>query len=78
MISERDEDVQRLDLKPTDEFETYMKDVLQVPVLRGYLARLCTGLITDSLDDRGFDFKGAVSSTARLMRLIQASVAWTC
>ena len=30
--------------------ETYMEDVLQVPVSRGYLAKLCTGLISDSLD----------------------------
>ena len=31
--------------------ETYLDDVLQVPVSRGYLAKLCTGLISDSLDD---------------------------
>ncbi len=88
-----DEDVQRLDLTPTDgdrnvpvvgdilnkpifgprllamigwmksgahcsysTIETYMEDVLQVPVSRGYLARLCTGLISDSLDDSFFRF----------------------
>ena len=29
--------------------ETWMEDVLQVPVSRGYLAKLCTGTISDSL-----------------------------
>ncbi len=31
--------------------ETWMEDVLQVPVSRGYLAKLCTGVISDSLAD---------------------------
>jgi hypothetical protein len=31
--------------------EAWMEDVLQVPVSRGYLAKLCTGTISDSLAD---------------------------
>lgn len=31
--------------------ETWMDDVLQVPVSRGYLAKLCTGIISDSLKE---------------------------
>ena len=31
--------------------ETWMEDVLQVPVSRGYLAKLCTGTISQSLSD---------------------------
>lgn len=31
--------------------ETWMEDVLQVPVSRGYLSKLCTGTISDSLQD---------------------------
>ncbi len=31
--------------------ETWMEDVLQVPVSRGYLAKLCTGIISDSLKE---------------------------
>ena len=31
--------------------ETWMEDVLKVPVSRGYLAKLCTGIISDSLAD---------------------------
>jgi transposase len=34
--------------------ETWMEDVLQVPVSRGYLAKLCTGTISASLAD-GYD-----------------------
>lgn len=30
--------------------ETWMEDVLQVPVSRGYLAKLCTGTISESLE----------------------------
>lgn len=31
--------------------ETWVEDVLQVPVSRGYLAKLCTGIISASLQD---------------------------
>lgn len=31
--------------------EMWMEDILQVPVSRGYLAKLCNGTIADSLDD---------------------------
>jgi transposase len=31
--------------------ETWMEDVLQVPVSRGYLAKLCTGTISESLQE---------------------------
>jgi hypothetical protein len=31
--------------------ETWVEDVLQVPVSRGYLAKLCTGTISASLQD---------------------------
>ena len=34
--------------------ETWMEDVLEVPVSRGYLSKLCTGTISDSLAD-GYD-----------------------
>jgi transposase len=34
--------------------EAWMEDVLQVPVSRGYLSKLCTGTISDSLAD-GYD-----------------------
>ena len=46
-----------------------MEDVLQVPVPRGYLTKLCTGLIANSLDDSDQEMKDAIppgrnSSTA--------------
>ena len=35
--------------------ETDLEDVLQVPVSRGYLAKLCTGVIADSLGEAGLE-----------------------
>jgi transposase len=46
--------------------ETYMEDVLQVPVSRGYLAKLCTGLIADSLDDCYQELKDAIPQQEQL------------
>ena len=46
--------------------ETYMEDVLQVPVSRGYLAKLCTGLIADSLDNSYQELKDAIPHQEQL------------
>ena len=46
--------------------ETYMEDVLQVPVSRGYLAKLCTGLIADSLDESYQELKDAIPQQEQL------------
>ena len=46
--------------------ETYMEDVLQVPVSRGYLAKLCTGLISDSLDASYQELKDAIPQQEQL------------
>ena len=46
--------------------ETYLEDVLQVPVSRGYLAKLCTGLIADSLDDCYQELKDAIPRQPQL------------
>ena len=46
--------------------ETYMEDVLQVPVSRGYLAKLCTGLIADSLDTSYQELKDAIPQQEQL------------
>jgi len=40
--------------------ETWMEDVLQVPVSRGYLAKLCTGTISASLADAYEELKEAI------------------
>ena len=39
---------------------TWMADVLQVPVCRGYLAKLCNGVISDSLSDAHEELKAAI------------------
>ena len=39
---------------------TWMGDVLQVPVCRGYLAKLCNGVISDSLADAHAELKAAI------------------
>jgi hypothetical protein len=46
--------------------ETWMEDVLQVPVSRGYLAKLCTGTISDSLSDAYDELKEAIPRQAQL------------
>ena len=46
--------------------ETYLEDVLQVPVSRGYLAKLCTGLIADSLDAGYQELKDAIPQQEQL------------
>jgi len=46
--------------------ETYMEDMLQVPVSRGYLAKLCTGLISDSLDKSYRKLKDAIPQQEQL------------
>ena len=46
--------------------ETYLEDVLQVPVSRGYLAKLCTGLIADSLDASDQELKAAIPQQEQL------------
>jgi len=43
-----------------------MEDVMQVPVSRGYLARLCTGLIADSLDKSYQELKDAIPQQEQL------------
>jgi len=40
--------------------EKYCEDVLQVPVSRGYLAKLCNGVISDSLSDAYEELKLAI------------------
>lgn len=39
---------------------TWMADILQVPVCRGYLAKLCNGVISDSLSDAYEEIKAAI------------------
>ena len=46
--------------------EAYLNDVLQVPVSRGYLAKLCTGVISDSLDDSDQELKDAIPRQPQL------------
>jgi len=43
-----------------------MEDVLQVPVSRGYLAKLCTGLISNSLDKSYQELKDAIPQQEQL------------
>lgn len=38
----------------------WMGDILQVPVCRGYLAKLCNGVISDSLSDAYEELKAAI------------------
>jgi transposase len=46
--------------------ETWMEDVLQVPVSRGYLAKLCTGTISDSLPDAYQELQDAIPHQGQL------------
>jgi transposase len=46
--------------------ELWMDDVLQVPVSRGYLAKLCTGVISESLAGAHEEVKQAVPLQAQL------------
>lgn len=46
--------------------ETWMDDILQVPVSRGYLAKLCTGLISKSLADGHEELKAAIPQQLQL------------
>jgi hypothetical protein len=46
--------------------ETWMEDVLQVPVSRGYLAKLCTGMISDSLKDAYQELENAIPRQPQL------------
>lgn len=46
--------------------ELWMDDVLQVPVSRGYLAKLCTGVISESLAGAHEQVKQAVPLQAQL------------
>jgi len=46
--------------------ETWMEDILQVPVSRGYLAKLCTGTISDSLRDAYEELTEAVPRQEQL------------
>jgi len=44
----------------------WMSDVLQIPVSRGYLAKLCNGAISDSLADAHEELKQAIPEQTRL------------
>jgi transposase len=46
--------------------EAWMEDVLQVPVSRGYLAKLCTGAISASLADAYDELTAAIPHQAQL------------
>lgn len=46
--------------------ETWMEDVLQVPVSRGYLAKLCTGTISASLQDAYEELTEAIPTQQQL------------
>lgn len=46
--------------------EQYFDDVLQVPVSRGYLAKVCTGVVSDSLADAYEEVKAAIPQQAQL------------
>lgn len=46
--------------------ETWMDDVLQVPVSRGYLAKLCNGVISASLADAHDQLKQAIPEQSQL------------
>ncbi len=45
---------------------TWMGDILQVPVCRGYLSKLCNGVISDSLADAHAELKAAIPTQATL------------
>lgn len=46
--------------------EAWMDDILQVPVSRGYLAKLCTGVISESLADSHEELKAAIPQQSQL------------
>ena len=46
--------------------ESWMEDVLQVPVSRGYLSKLCTGTISDSLEPAHTELTEAIPHQAQL------------
>jgi hypothetical protein len=46
--------------------EKYCEDVLQVPVSRGYLSKLCNGVISDSLADAHEEIKLAIPAQPQL------------
>jgi transposase len=46
--------------------ETWMEDVLRVPVSRGYLAKLCTGTISESLQDAYEELTEAIPQQEQL------------
>lgn len=46
--------------------EAWMEDVLQVPVSRGYLSKLCTGTISDSLADSYHEVVAAIPREQQL------------
>ena len=46
--------------------ETWLHDVLQVPVSRGYLAKLCTGTISESLETAYDELQAAIPGQAQL------------
>jgi hypothetical protein len=46
--------------------EQYFEDVLAVPVSRGYLAKLCNGVVSDSLADAYEEVKAAIPQQAQL------------
>ena len=46
--------------------EAWFSDVLSVPVSRGYLAKLCNGVISDSLADAYEELKGAIPRQKQL------------
>ena len=46
--------------------EQYFEDVLQIPVSRGYLAKLCNGVVSDSLADAYEDVKSAIPQQSQL------------
>lgn len=46
--------------------QQYFEDVLNVPVSRGYLSKLCTGVVSDSLSDAYDDAKAAIPTQPQL------------
>jgi len=46
--------------------EQYFDDVLNVPVSRGYLSKLCTGIVSDSLSEAYEETKAAIPAQAQL------------
>ena len=46
--------------------QQYFEDVLQVPVSRGYLSKICTGIVSESLADAYEEAKAAIPQQAQL------------